>query len=39
MSLPNELEFPGWGDHNTTGPKFSSPSSCRIYGWTLSLLP
>lgn len=33
LSLPNELEFPDWGDHNTTGPKLSSLSSCSIYLW------
>lgn len=33
MSLPNELEFPGWSDHNATGPRFSSLGSRSIFLW------
>lgn len=33
MSFPGELEFPGWSDHNTTGPRFCSLGSCSIFLW------
>ena len=39
MSLPNELEFLGWSDHNTSGPRFSSLGSCNIFLWLDAFSP